>query len=72
MNQEQSWSGRVIRVGDWYSDNPTIPRRMARFTDIPTVECVIALDSEHSPVRVGQRMTALLGNALPDTGAGDR
>jgi multidrug resistance efflux pump len=72
MNQEQTWSGRVIRVGDWYSDNPTIPRRMARFTDIPTVECVIALDSERTPVRVGQRMTVLLGKALSATGTEDR
>jgi HlyD family secretion protein len=61
MNPERSWSGRVVRVSDWYSDSPTIPRRMARFTDIPTVECVIALDPGHAPLRIGQRMTVLLG-----------
>jgi multidrug resistance efflux pump len=61
MNPEQFWQGRLVRVSDWYSDRPTIPRRMARFTDIPTVECVIALDPGQSPLRIGQRMTVLLG-----------
>ena len=61
MNPDRSWNGRVVRVGDWYSDRPTIPRRMARFTDIPTVECVISLDPGQPPLRIGQRMTVLLG-----------
>jgi multidrug resistance efflux pump len=61
MNPDQSWRGRVVRVGDWYSDSPNIPRRMARFTDIPTVECVIALAPEQRSVRIGQRMTVRLG-----------
>jgi len=61
MNPERSWNGRVVRVGDWYSDSPTIPRRLARFTDIPTVECVVAMDAGHPPLRIGQRMTVLLG-----------
>jgi multidrug resistance efflux pump len=60
MNPKRSCTGRVVRVSDWYSDSPTIPRRMARFTDIPTVECVIALDPDHPPLRIGQRMTVLL------------
>jgi multidrug resistance efflux pump len=72
MNPEQSWTGRVVRVSDWYSDRPTIPRRMARFTDIPTVECVITLDPEQRAVRIGQRMTVLLERAVPATGAGTR
>ena len=61
MNPERSWNGQVVRVGDWYSDSPTIPRRLARFTDIPTVECVVAMDAGHPPLRIGQRMTVLLG-----------
>jgi multidrug resistance efflux pump len=63
MNPERSWKGRVVRVSHWYSDRPTIPRRMARFTDIPTVECVVALDPGQPPLRTGQRMTVLLGGA---------
>ncbi len=61
MNPELSWNGRLVRVSDWYSDRPTIPRRMARFTDIPTAECVIALEPGQPPLRIGQRMTVLLG-----------
>jgi multidrug resistance efflux pump len=61
MNPERSWNGRLVRVSDWFSDRPTIPRRMARLTDIPTVECVIALEPGQSPLRIGQRMTVLLG-----------
>jgi HlyD family secretion protein len=61
MNPERSWNGRVIRISDWCSDSPVIPRRMARFTDIPTVECVVALDAGQQPPRIGQRMTVRLG-----------
>jgi multidrug resistance efflux pump len=61
MDPSRSWKGRVARVGEWYSDGPSIPRRMARFTDMPTVECVIALEPGGPPLRVGQRMTVLLG-----------
>jgi multidrug resistance efflux pump len=68
MNPEWSWKGRVTRVSDWYSDSPTIPRRMARFTDMPTVECQIALDPGHPPLRIGQRMTVLLGKAATAPG----
>jgi hypothetical protein len=68
MNADWSWKGRVTRVSDWYSDSPTIPRRMARFTDMPTVECVIALDPGHPPLRIGQRMTVLLGKATATPG----
>jgi hypothetical protein len=35
---------------------------MARFTDIPTVEGVIELDPGQLPLRIGQRMTVLLGD----------
>jgi multidrug resistance efflux pump len=61
LNPEGAWTGRLVQVSDWYSDRPIIPRRMARFTDIPTVECVIALDAGQPPLRIGQRMTVLLG-----------
>lgn len=68
MNPDLSWTGHVSRISDWYSDNPSIPRRMARFTDIPTVECLIALDPGHPPLRIGQRMTVVLGKAAPNPG----
>lgn len=68
MNPEWSWKGRVVRISDWYADSPSIPRRMARFTDIPTVECLIALDPGHPPLRIGQRMTVFLGKAVPRPG----
>jgi multidrug resistance efflux pump len=61
LNPEGAWTGRLVQVSDWYSDRPIIPRRMARFTDIPTVECVIALDEGQPPLRIDQRMTVLLG-----------
>ncbi len=68
LNPEGAWTGRLIQVSDWYSDRPIIPRRMARFTDIPTVECVIALDSGQPPLRIGQRMTVLLEGSRPHLG----
>lgn len=71
MNPDRSWKGRVVRVSDWYSDSPSIPRRMARFTDMPTVECLIALESGQAPLRVGQRMTVFLSKAMRALGTGD-
>ena len=72
MNPEWSWKGRVARISDWCSDTPPMPRRMARFTDMPTVECVIALEPGQPPLRIGQRMTVLLGKAVPSTGPRSR
>ncbi len=72
MDPQWTWEGQVTRIGDWYADSPTIPRRMARFTDIPTVECLIALNPGHPPLRIGQRMTVLLGRAATTSEAGSR
>jgi multidrug resistance efflux pump len=72
MNPEWSWKGRVTRVGDWYSDSPPMPRRMERFTDMPTLDCVISLDPGHPPLRIGQRMTVFLGKSVPTTGPRSR
>ncbi len=72
MNPEWTWKGRVTRIGDWYSDTPSIPSRRARFTDIPTVECLIALDPGHPPLRIGQRMTVSLSKPAPTSEPGSR
>jgi multidrug resistance efflux pump len=49
------WKGSVARVGGMYSrrrhrTDPT------QFVDVPTVECLVRLESGHPPLRVGQKL----------------
>lgn len=49
------WKGSVARVGGMYSrrrhrTDPT------QFVDVPTVECLVRLDSGHPPLRIGQKL----------------
>jgi multidrug resistance efflux pump len=56
-----SWPGRVVRVAGWYAARRSAPDRPAAFKDVPTVECIIALDGGRPPLRVGQRVQVVIG-----------
>ena len=49
-------SGQVTRIANWYSQRRTILAQPGQFKDVPTVECVIALDLGNPPLRLGQRV----------------
>ncbi len=57
LRPEITWQGKVARIGEWFADPPSLPRQPPRFADVATVECVIALESSHPPLRIGQRVT---------------
>lgn len=63
MNPTWSWPGQVTRIADWYSP-PSIPQPLPRFTDVPTVQCLITLKPGHPPLRIGRRLTVLLGKTI--------
>ncbi|MGE3807955.1 MAG: HlyD family secretion protein [Gemmataceae bacterium] len=49
------WHGRVYRIADWYAQRRPSLAEPARFQDVRTLECLIALDQE-PPLRIGQRV----------------
>ncbi len=53
------WKGSVARVGRLYSrrQHRTDP---TQFVDVPTVECVVRLESGHPPLRIGQKLRVSL------------
>jgi multidrug resistance efflux pump len=59
------WHGRVRRIADWHTQQRTLLQQPPRFTDVPTVECIIALDSESPPLRPGQRVCVRINSTEP-------
>jgi multidrug resistance efflux pump len=55
------WPGRVVRIAGWYAARRSAPDKPAAFKDVPTVECVISLDGERLPLRIGQRVQVAIG-----------
>ncbi len=56
------WKGKVVRVGDWMAHRRSILPDPSQFHDIRTLECVIALDPNQAPLRIGQRVRVALSN----------
>lgn len=48
--------GRVLRLADCYTPYRTLPQQPPLFTDVPTAECLIALDAGCPHLRLGQRV----------------
>jgi HlyD family secretion protein len=59
---DKTFSGRVVRIARWYSDRRRLPASPAAFSDVPTVECVIAFDANHPPLTIGQRVQVRIGD----------
>jgi multidrug resistance efflux pump len=51
-----TWHGRVLRIADWYTQRRTLTPDPGQFQDVRTVECLIELDADQPPLRIGQRM----------------
>jgi multidrug resistance efflux pump len=57
-----AWTGRVARVAGWYSSRRGTNDKPSAFKDVPTVECLIALDERRPPLRIGQRVQVMIGD----------
>jgi multidrug resistance efflux pump len=55
-----TWPGRVLRLSDWYTQRRSILPEPAQFHDVRTLECLIAIDAEKAPLRIGQRVRVTL------------
>lgn len=63
-----SWRGKVERIAGWYKQRSPTALDPAAFTDVRTVECLIAIDSGQPPLRLGQRMRVIIGRVPPRGG----
>ena len=52
----RQWTGRVLRIADWYHSRRTILKEPAPPLDVRTVECLIELDAGQKQPRLGQRV----------------
>jgi HlyD family secretion protein len=55
-DNSRTWRGKVLRLADWYSKHRSILPETPAFTDVPTVECLISIDEDGTPPRIGQRV----------------
>jgi multidrug resistance efflux pump len=58
-----TWTGTVLRVGNWVARKRTVLLDPGEVNDVRTVECVIALDGSPDGLLVGQRMRVRIGKA---------
>lgn len=50
------WQGKVERIANWVTQRRSVLHEPLEFTDVRTVEVLIALDSGQPPLRIGQRV----------------
>jgi multidrug resistance efflux pump len=56
-----SWDGHVERVAGWYHQRRTVLNDPSQMHDVRTLECLVILDSNQPPLRLGQRVRVLIG-----------
>lgn len=55
-DSSRRWKGKVLRVSDWYTQRRTILQEAPTLHDVRTVECLISLDADQPPPRLGLRV----------------
>jgi multidrug resistance efflux pump len=55
-----NWHGKVQRISDWYSQRRSILLEPLQFNDVRTLECIVTIDSNQPPLRIGQRVRVIL------------
>jgi HlyD family secretion protein len=63
-----AWRGKVQRIAGWYERRRSNSSDPSAFTDVRTVECLIAIDPGQPPLRIGQRMRVLIGAVAAGSG----
>ncbi len=59
--QGDRWTGKVIRLSDWYTHRRSIIQEPKIFNDVRTLECIVALDPGQKLPRIGQRLRVTIG-----------
>lgn len=57
-----SWRGQVVRMADWYTHRRSQTQEpILLSSDSRTLECIVQLDTDQPPLRIGQRVRVTLG-----------
>jgi HlyD family secretion protein len=56
LDSSRTWTGRVVRISDWYTQRRAILQEAPTLHDVRTVECLIALDQGQPQPRLGLRV----------------
>ena len=59
-----TWRGRVSRISDWYTQRRAVLQESPQRNDVRTVECLVALEPEQAPLRIGQRVRVWINRAV--------
>jgi len=54
------WTGRVTRVGDWFTQKRNIIADPGQVNDVRTMECIIALDPNQPPLKINQQVVVTI------------
>jgi multidrug resistance efflux pump len=57
-----TWRGKVTRIADWYTQRRSIMPEPLQFSDVRTLECIVELEPNQPPLKIGQRVRVTLGN----------
>jgi hypothetical protein len=60
-NQAETWSGQVLRVSDWFTRRRSVLQEPSEKNDVRTLECIVRLDANQRPLRLGQRVQVTFG-----------
>jgi multidrug resistance efflux pump len=59
---EGSWTGKVVRLSDWYTQRRSVLIEPLQYNDVRTLECIIELAPGQAPLRIGQRVRVMIGS----------
>ena len=54
------WTGKVVRVSDWFTHRRSMQLEPLQFNDVRTLEVIVSVDAGGPPLRIGQRLRVML------------
>lgn len=57
------WRGHVVRRADWFTERRAVSPEPAQFTDVRTLEFIVALEPGQAALPIGQRVRVTIGPA---------
>ena len=55
-----AWNGKVVRIADWFTNRRIVTPDQIPVQEVRTLECLVELDENQPPLRIGQRVRVRL------------
>jgi multidrug resistance efflux pump len=55
-----TWNGKVVRIADWFTHRRIVTPDQIPVQEVRTLECLVELDANQPPLRIGQRVRVRL------------